>query len=122
MDFRMTIVGVGGVGGVLAGPLLRKYGGAVSLVARGARAEHLRQNGLSLRSDLYGTFTTPAPSVAETPEELGVQDFVLVCVKNGELRVCDTTRKVADVTVTVDGKAYAFDLTGTDGAARAVKL
>ena len=54
MEFRMTIVGVGGVGGVLAGPLLRKYGGAVSLVARGARAEQLRQNGITLRSDLYG--------------------------------------------------------------------
>ena len=29
MDFRMTIVGVGGVGGVLAGPLLRKYSASV---------------------------------------------------------------------------------------------
>ena len=37
MDFRMTIVGVGGVGGILAGPLLRKYPDSVSLVARGGR-------------------------------------------------------------------------------------
>ena len=52
MEFRMTIVGVGGVGGVLAGPLLRKYGSAVSLVARGQRGAYLREKGLTLHSDL----------------------------------------------------------------------
>ena len=97
MDFRMTIVGVGGVGGVLAGPLLRKYGSAVSLVARGERAEHLREKGLTLHSDLYGDFTAPAPSVVETPGELGVQDFVLVCVKNDALpRVLEQIRPIVD--------------------------
>ena len=85
MDVRLTIVGIGGVGGILAGPLLRKYGGAVNLVARGARGEALRAHGLTLHSDLYGTFTVPAPSVAEKAEELGVQDYVLLCVKNDAL-------------------------------------
>ncbi len=47
---------------------------------------------------------------------------LLVSVVDGELRVCDPARKVGEVTVTVDGKAYAFDLTGTDGAAKTVKL
>ena len=115
MDFRMTIVGVGGVGGVLAGPLLRKYGGAVSLVARGARAEHLRQNGLSLRSDLYGTFTAPAPTVVESPEELGVQDFVLVCVKNDALpKVLEQIRPIVGehtIVVPVMNGVTAMDVT-----------
>ena len=115
MEFRMTIVGVGGVGGVLAGPLLRKYGGAVSLVARGARAEQLRQNGITLRSDLYGDFTAPAPSVAETPEELGVQDFVLVCVKNDALpKVLEQIRPIVDahtIVVPVMNGVTAMDVT-----------
>ena len=85
MDFRLTIVGVGGVGGVLAGPLVRKYGAAVSLVARGARGEHLRREGLTLHSDLYGEFTVHPENVVETPEALPVQDYVLVCVKNDAL-------------------------------------
>lgn len=85
MNVRLTIVGVGGVGGVLAGPLVRAYGGAVTLVARGQRGEHLRTQGLTLHSDLYGEFTTPPACVVETPEALPVQDFVLVCVKNDAL-------------------------------------
>lgn len=85
MNFSLTIVGIGGVGGVLAGPLVRKYGGAVSLVARGARGEHLRTQGLTLHSDLYGEFTVQPETVVETPEVLSVQDYVLVCVKNNAL-------------------------------------
>ena len=83
--FRLAVVGIGGVGGILAGPLVRAYGGAVSLVARGARGAHLRTRGLTLHSDLYGEFTVKPETVAETPSELGVQDYVLVCVKNDVL-------------------------------------
>ena len=97
MDFRMTIVGVGGVGGVLAGPLLRKYSASVSLVARGTRGEHLRTNGLTLCSDLYGTFTVQPETVVETAAELPVQDYVLVCVKNDALpKVIEQIRPIVD--------------------------
>ena len=84
-QFSLAIVGIGGVGGILAGPLVRKHGGAVSLVARGKRGAHLRAYGLTLHSDLYGEFTAMPETVAETPAELGVQDFVLLCVKNDVL-------------------------------------
>lgn len=53
---------------------------------------------------------------------IAVSAPLLVCAANGELRVCDPARKVTTVTVTADGKEYAFDLTGADGAARTVKL
>ena len=97
MDFSLTIVGVGGVGGVLAGPLLRKYGSAVHLVARGKRGEHLRTNGLTLHSDVYGEFTAACESVVEEPAELPVQDFILVCVKNDALpAVTEQIRAIAD--------------------------
>lgn len=84
-SFKLTVIGIGGVGGLLAGPLLRRYGGAVSLVARGKRRESLLQNGLTLHSDLYGEFTVQSGTVVETPADLPVQDTVLVCVKNGAL-------------------------------------
>ena len=97
MDFRMTIVGVGGVGGILAGPLLRKYPDSVSLVARGGRGEHLRTKGLTLCSDLYGTFTVQAETVVEAASELPVQDYVLVCVKNDALaKVIEQIRPIVD--------------------------
>jgi len=84
-NFTLAIVGAGGIGGLLAGPLIRKYGSQISLVARGPRGEALRERGLTLHSDLYGEFTVRPATVAETPDELGVQDFILVCVKNGSL-------------------------------------
>ncbi len=83
--FRLTLVGPGGVGGLLSAPLVRQYGSAVTLVAHGKRGEALRRNGLTLHSDLYGTFTVQPAVVAETPAELPVQDYVLICVKNGAL-------------------------------------
>ena len=85
MSKKITVVGIGGVGGLLAGVLIRHYGENVSLIARGARAEHLRTEGLTLRSDAYGDFTVKPAAVVADPAELPVQDLVLVCVKNDAL-------------------------------------
>ena len=79
------MLGVGGVGGLLAGQLIRQYGDAVSLVARGGRGEHLRRQGLTIHSDLYGEYTVQPAAVAEDPAELGVQDLILVSVKYAQL-------------------------------------
>ena len=82
---KITIVGIGGVGGLLAGVLIRKYGVNVSLIARGKRAEHLRTHGLTLHSDAYGEFTVNPAAVTDDPSVLPTQDLVLVCVKNDAL-------------------------------------
>lgn len=82
---KITVLGVGGVGGLLAGQLIRQYGDAVSLVARGGRGEHLRRQGLTIHSDLYGEYTVQPAAVAEDPAELGVQDLILVSVKYAQL-------------------------------------
>lgn len=86
---KIMVVGVGGVGGVLAANLVKKYGESVSLIARGPRRESLRQNGLTLHSDLYGEFTVHPACIEEDPALCGVQDLILICVKNGGLqKVC----------------------------------
>ena len=85
MSKKITVVGIGGVGGLLAGVLIRHYGDSVSLIARGARAEHLRTEGLTLHSDAYGEFTVKPATITADPGELPVQDLVLVCVKNDTL-------------------------------------
>ncbi len=84
-DWKLAIIGIGGIGGLLSGPLVRRYGPQVSLVAHGKRGAALREKGLTLHSDLYGEFTVRPACVAETPGELPVQDYILVCVKNGNL-------------------------------------
>lgn len=86
---KIMVVGVGGVGGVLAANLVKKYGESVSLIVRGPRRESLRQNGLTLHSDLYGEFTVHPACIEENPALCGVQDLILICVKNGGLqKVC----------------------------------
>ena len=84
-DLKITVMGLGGVGGLLSGALIRHYGDAVSLIARGARAEHLRSQGLTLHSEVYGEFTVLPGFVTDDPARLPIQDLVLVCVKNGGL-------------------------------------
>ena len=92
---KITVMGLGGIGGLLSGPLVRRYGGEVSLIARGARAQHLRREGLTLHSDYFGEFTVRPATVTADPAELPVQDLVIVCVKNGQL--ADAARQLAPV-------------------------
>ena len=82
---KLTIIGIGGVGGLLAGVLVRRYGADITLIARGERLRQLREQGLTLRADAYGSFTVQPGALTDRPETLPVQDAVLVCVKNGGL-------------------------------------
>ena len=84
-DMKISVMGLGGVGGLLSGALIRHYGNSVSLIARGKRAEHLRSQGLTIHSEVYGEFTAKPGLVTDDPAQLPVQDIVLVCVKNGGL-------------------------------------
>ena len=92
---RITVFGVGGVGGTISSMLLKKYGNSVSLIARGARKEHLLQNGLTMRGDVFGEFTVPAENVTADPSTLPPQDIVIICVKNDALqKAADALRPV----------------------------
>lgn len=82
---RITVFGVGGVGGTLSSMLLKEYGENVALIARGGRKEHLLKNGLTIRGDCLGNFTVPAVNVTEDPGTLSPQDIIIICVKNDAL-------------------------------------
>ena len=81
----LTVYGVGGIGGILAGPLIKTYGSGVALIARGARKDHLQNKGLTLESEVFGNYTVQPETVVSTLAELPPQNLVLVCVKNGDL-------------------------------------
>ncbi|MBO5574426.1 MAG: 2-dehydropantoate 2-reductase [Clostridium sp.] len=82
---KIAVFGVGGVGGAIAAMMMKTYGDQVSLIARGKRKEHLEKNGLTIRGDFTGEFTVQPARVTDNPAELGIQDIVLVCVKNDAL-------------------------------------
>lgn len=81
---KIAVVGIGGVGGYLAGVLARAYPDQVTLAARGARLESVRQNGLTVHSDLSGEFCIRPAHVVTAPE-LEEQDYIFLCVKNYSL-------------------------------------
>lgn len=94
---KVAIVGIGGVGGLLAGVLVRRYGADVTLIARGPRLEQLKAQGLRMRTDVYGEFTAHPACVTDDPAQLPVQDAVLVCVKNGSLaKVAEQIAPIVD--------------------------
>ncbi len=83
---KIAVFGIGGVGGAVAAMVMKTFGDRVSLIARGKRKEHLEKNGLTIHGDFTGDFTVMPARVTDNPEELGVQDIVLVCVKHGALK------------------------------------
>lgn len=75
---RICIVGAGAVGGNIA-VRLGNAGGEVTVIARGANAEAIRERGLVLRMP-DGTLTA-RPRVCTRMAEAGAQDLVIVSVK-----------------------------------------
>lgn len=98
---KIAVVGIGGVGGYLAA-MLGRVCPRLTLAARGARGESIRENGLTLHSDYKGEIVV-RPERVVTVDELGEQDYIFVCVKNYSLEeVCaDIAHAVTEDTVIV---------------------
>lgn len=78
---RVTVFGVGAVGGLLAGRL-SAAGHPVDLVAREPRLSAIRANGLTLTGHTVGTYRLP---IAAAPGTAGRPEVVIVAVKGPEL-------------------------------------
>jgi len=75
---KICIYGAGAIGGYL-GVQLARAGVDVSLVARGAHLAAMKANGLKL---LIGDEARVVhPRCTDNPAELGVQDFIIICLK-----------------------------------------
>lgn len=79
---RICVFGAGAIGGLIGGKLIRAQAGEVSLVARGAHLEAMRERGLTVAATFDETehFTVPVRAT-DDPRELGPQDYVLLAVK-----------------------------------------
>lgn len=74
---KYVIVGAGALGSIIGGHLIRA-GQDVTMLVRGARAAHLRENGITLRGLV--DFTTPC-QVETDPATLSEADVLVVTVK-----------------------------------------
>ncbi len=75
---KVCIYGAGAIGGYLGVELARTQAD-VSLVARGAHLAAMRENGLRLL--IGGEEHVVRPRCTDNPAELGLQDFVIICLK-----------------------------------------
>ncbi len=90
---KITVIGIGGIGGALAAPLIQRYGEDVTLIARGKRLEQLLKDGLKVKSRAMGDREIFPVKVQEDPGTLPEQDYILICVKTGGLqKVCEQIR------------------------------
>lgn len=100
-DKKIAVVGLGGVGGYLAGMLGSAFP-HVTFVARNERLQAIRRQGLVLHSEYRGE-RVAVPERAVPLEELEPQDLIFICVKNYSLeKVCaDLAHAVTEDTILV---------------------
>jgi 2-dehydropantoate 2-reductase len=79
---NIAILGAGGVGGYFGG-ILARAGNSVTLLARGAHLEVLRERGLEVRTP-EGTFVAAVAATGE-PQEIGEVELAVVAVKSYSL-------------------------------------
>lgn len=94
---KITVAGIGGVGGYLSGMLAQTYEN-VTLIARGERKKSLEQEGLRLHSDFNGEIKVKAAKIVEKGEDIKeIQDIIFICVKTYSLEeVCKTLQGCVD--------------------------
>jgi 2-dehydropantoate 2-reductase len=80
---KIAVVGTGGVGGYFGG-LLARDEHDVAFLARGAHLRAIRARGLRVES-ADGPFTIAPANATDDPEEIGLVELVLLCVKTYDL-------------------------------------
>jgi 2-dehydropantoate 2-reductase len=76
---RVAVVGAGGTGGYFGG-LLARAGEDVTLIARGATLDALRDRGLTIKSKRIGEINVPIRAT-DDPATVGPVELILFCVK-----------------------------------------
>jgi 2-dehydropantoate 2-reductase len=80
---KIAVIGAGGVGGYF-GARLAKSGHDVQFLARGAHMKAMREQGLTIDSEVE-RFTVARPNVTDDPRELAPADVMLVATKLWDL-------------------------------------
>ena len=80
---KVVVLGAGALGSILAGHLARA-GEEVALIARGDRANYLRQNGITITG--VAEFNASCP-ITTDPKELSDADVLIVAVKTYDMDV-----------------------------------
>ena len=85
---RIIVAGIGGVGGYFGGLLAKKYQDSneveVDFIARGEHLKQIQKNGLKVITK-HRTFTAIPAIATDRPEETGIADYILICIKSSRM-------------------------------------
>ena len=65
--------------------MAKKYAKNLCVLARNKRLEEIKKNGLILHSEFYGEKKAFPGKISDNGNNFGIQDYILVCVKNYSL-------------------------------------
>ncbi|MBS4029253.1 MAG: 2-dehydropantoate 2-reductase [Ignavibacteriales bacterium] len=120
-SFKIAILGVGAIGGYFGGKLAAQYANSddveIIFIARGENEKAIRTNGLKLIT-AQGEHIIRPSLVTSKPEQVGVVDFVLCCVKSYDLET-----SIAPLKPCISDKTIILPLLyGVDASERIKKL
>lgn len=82
---KIAVFGIGGVGGIVGGTLAKVHADTYFYV-RGENLNAIRQNGLRVKSVLFGDFTVHPKLASDRAEEIGIMDAIFVSCKGYNLK------------------------------------
>jgi len=82
---KICVAGIGAIGTLMATMIGQKYSKNLSVLARNKRLDDIKKNGLKLYSDFYGEKKAFPAKASDTGNDFGIQDYILICVKNYSL-------------------------------------
>lgn len=92
----ICVAGIGGVGGYIGGVLARTYPN-VNFLARGARLQHIKEHGLTVKSAALGVFTAKPHAVSDSAADFSHIDCLFICPKNYQLsELCKQLKDAID--------------------------
>ncbi len=81
---KIGIIGIGGTGGYISA-MLCKSNEEVYLIARNKTLDVIKNNGLTLKSEVDGNFVVFPKFVTDDASKVGIMDIIFVCVKGYSL-------------------------------------
>jgi 2-dehydropantoate 2-reductase len=79
IEMKIAIMGAGGLGSYIGGRMVQA-GHDVTFIARGDHLQALQDNGLEVKSE-FGNFELEGIHAVDNPNEIGIVDLALFCVK-----------------------------------------
>lgn len=124
---KIGIIGIGASGGYISS-MLCKSKENVYIIAKGKELKTIKNNGITLKSEVYGNFTVFPKLVTDDACEAGIMDIVFVCVKgyslkaaaNAILPMIDEHTLVIPIINGVDGGSKLYSYLGRGKVAETV--